>query len=87
MKEAGSAAQDAEARKLMADAKTAIAVDFNGNPIRKTLSEPPVVYRAPDPGAPTEFKSVKKFHWPWQKPKPDEPAATATALTDDLGER
>jgi hypothetical protein len=81
-KEAGSAAQDAEVRKLMADAKSSVSVDANGNPIRKTLSEPPVVYRAPDPGAPTEFKSAKKFHWPWQKNlKPDEP--TPTALTDE----
>jgi hypothetical protein len=82
-KEAGSAAQDAETRKLIADAKSAVSVDANGNPIRKTLSDPPVVYRAPDPTAPTEFKAAsKKFHWPWTKS--DEPASpTSAGLTDD----
>src|SRR5262245_50457467 len=77
----GTKEQDEEARKLIAEAKAGAGVDANGNPIRKTLSEPPVVYRAPDPNAPTEFKAVKKgFHWPWQKAKPDD---TTTGLTDD----
>ena len=60
VKEAGSAAQDAEIRKLIANAKTAVSRRRQRQPIRKTLSEPPVVYRAPDPNAPTEFKSAKK---------------------------
>ena len=80
VKEGGSAAQDEEVRKLIASAKTSASLDANGNPIRKTLSEPPVNYREPDPNAPTEFKSVKK-HWPWQKSKAAEP--TAAALTDN----
>jgi hypothetical protein len=84
-REAGSAAQDQEVRKLIADSKSATSVDANGNPIRKTLSEPPVVYRAPDAGSPTEFKSAKKFHWPWQKDlKPDD--ATAVGLTDNAAD-
>lgn len=80
VREGGSAAQDAEVRKLIADAKSSVSVDANGNPVRKTLSEPPVVYRAPDPNAPTEFKAAKKFHFPWQKMKPDDPKA---ALPDN----
>jgi predicted small secreted protein len=72
--------QDAQTKKLMADAKSAVGVDANGNPIRKTLSDPPVTYREPDPSAPTSFKSVKKFHWPWQKAQPD---AAPTGLADD----
>ena len=75
--------QDAQTRKLMAEAKSAVGVDANGKPIRKTLSDPPVTYREPDPSAPTAFKSVKKFHWPWQKKV--EPDAVPTGLADDSG--
>ena len=70
--------KDAKVRKLMAEAKAPAGIDANGNPVRRTLVEPPVDYRAPDPNAPTEFKTAKK-HWPWQKSTPD---ATA-GLPDD----
>jgi hypothetical protein len=77
---AGTKEQDARVRKLMAEAKSAVGVDANGNPIRRTLSDPPATYRVPDPNAPTAFKAVKKkFHWPWQKAEPD---ATPTGLVD-----
>lgn len=79
---AGTREQDAKTRKLMADAKSSVSVDANGNPIRKTLSDPPVTYREPDPSAPTAFKSVKKHRWPWQKAEPD---AVPTGLADDSG--
>jgi hypothetical protein len=51
-----------EAQKLIASvrANQAGGVDANGNPVRKTLTEPPVNYREPDPTAPTEFKTIKK---------------------------
>ena len=54
--------------KMYADAKAAASteVDANGNPIRKTLSEPPSSYRIPDPDAPEEFtEAPKKKKW-WQ---------------------
>lgn len=62
-----------KAQKIRAEIKQGSAgVDANGNPIRKTLTDPPVDYRKPDPGAPTEFKvAKKKFRWPWQKADPD----------------
>ena len=73
--------KDELTRKRMLAAKSAISVDANGKPIRKTLSEPPVTYREPDPNAPTAFKAIKKkFHWPWQKAEPD---AAPTGLVDD----
>jgi predicted small secreted protein len=73
--------QDELTRKRMLEAKSPVGVDANGKPIRKTLSDPPVTYREPDPNAPTAFKAVKKkFHWPWQKAEPD---AVPTGLADD----
>jgi hypothetical protein len=56
-------------KKLAAEAKSVVAVDENGNPIRRYLSEPPVEYRAGDPNAPVavidDQKKKKKKHW-WQ---------------------
>jgi len=73
--------KDELTRKRMLAAKSAVGFDANGNPIRKTLSDPPVTYREPDPNAPTAFKAVKKkFHWPWEKAEPD---AAPTGLVDD----
>ena len=71
--------QDQETAKRMAMAKNSIGVDANGNPIRRTLSDPPVAYREPDPSAPTAFKYKKKY-WPWQKASPD---SAADGLVDD----
>ncbi len=57
-----------QATKMYADAKAAAntSVDENGNPIRKTLSEPPGSYRVPDPTAPEEFTTPKKKKKWWQ---------------------
>jgi hypothetical protein len=59
------------ARKLFADARGAVAVDANGRPVRRYLSDPPPNLRTPDPNAPVEItddpaKKKKKFKWPWQ---------------------
>ena len=61
--------EEAGARKLFAEAK-GIAVDENGQPVRRYLSDPPSEYRVPDPTAPLEIidkpKAKKKFKWWWQ---------------------
>jgi hypothetical protein len=61
--------QDAAAKKLFADSRGA-PTDENGQPIRQYLTDPPSVYRAPDPDAPVEIDAKpadkKKFKWPWQ---------------------
>jgi hypothetical protein len=66
-----TAAQDAQAMKLFAEAKGQVAVDENGKPIRRYLTDPPSDYRVPDPTAPVVFDnkpaSKKKFRWPWEK--------------------
>jgi hypothetical protein len=80
---AGTKEQDAETRKRMAAARSVVSVDDKGNPVRKTLADPPVVYREPDPNAPADFKtSKKKFHWPWQA----SPDSGSAGLVDDSGE-
>jgi len=80
--------KDAKVRKLMAEAKAVAGYDANGNPVRRTLAEPPVDYRAPDPSAPTEFKSTKKVHWPWQKKEPDStPGLPDVSATASSGEK
>ena len=59
-----------EVRKQMAAAKGGMAVDANGNPVRKYLTDPPNEYRVADPNAPiavAEVKKKKKFKWWWQK--------------------
>src|SRR5262249_23242357 len=77
----GTKEQELETRKAMAAAKNSASFDANGNPIRKTLADPPIVYREPDPSAPTVFSTKKKAHWPWQKAKPDN--GSSGALADD----
>ena len=64
-----TAEQSAKAKKLFADARGALAVDENGLPVRRYLSDPPSDYRAPDPTAPVEIipKAKKKFKWWWQQ--------------------
>ena len=57
------------AKKLFAEAK-GIAVDENGQPVRRYLSDPPSEYRVPDPTAPvviTDKPKKKKFKWWWQE--------------------
>ena len=58
-----------EQKKLFADAKLAESGSFDqdGNPIRRYLTEPPVVYLEPDPTSPvviTEKPKTGKFNWP-----------------------
>ena len=81
--------KDAKVRKLMAEAKAVAGYDSNGNPIRRTLQEPPVDYRQPDPSAPTEFKTTKAgVHWPWQKKQPDAtPGLPDDSATASSGEK
>ncbi len=61
----------AATKKLFADAHGLIAVDANGNPVRRYLTDPPSDYRVPDPNAPVEFDNkpaVKKvWKWPWEQ--------------------
>jgi hypothetical protein len=59
--------QKASNQKIFAAAKAGqiMGVDANGNPVRKTLSEPPVDYRVPDPEAPEAFEAAKNKKW-WQ---------------------
>lgn len=56
-------------KKLAAQASSTVAVDENGNPIRRYLSEPPVEYRQGDPDAPVltadEMKKEKKKNKKW----------------------
>ncbi len=65
-----TAQQDAQAKKLFADARGQVAVDENGKPIRRYLTDPPSQYREPDPNAPVEIDNKpatkKKWKWPWQ---------------------
>ncbi len=58
-------------RKLAAEAKGVVAVDANGDPVRRYLSEPPVTYREGDPTAPppTEAEDAKKKKW-WKSGPP-----------------
>jgi hypothetical protein len=62
--------QNAEATKLFAEARSKVAVDENGKPIRRYLTDPPSDYRVPDPSAPVVFEkkpAQKKWRWPWEK--------------------
>ncbi len=65
-----TAEERAQALKIFADARGALAVDENGAPVRRYLSEPPTDYRLPDPTAPVEFAAKPKnklFRWPWAR--------------------
>ena len=63
-------AQAEQAKKLLANARGTVAVDENGNPVRRYLSEPPSEYLASDPDSPVEIadkpKKKRKLKWPWQ---------------------
>jgi len=56
-------------KKLFADAKAGRtgSVDEAGMPVRRYLTEPPVIYREPDPDAPVVIteKPQKKGKWSW----------------------
>jgi hypothetical protein len=68
MEEFMKARQNLNTNKQMfaaAKASRVMGVDANGNPIRRTLSEPPVDYRAPDPAAPEAFTEAANKKW-WQ---------------------
>jgi hypothetical protein len=70
-----------QVKKLFADARGTVAVDENGNPVRRYLTDPPSEYRVPDPSAPVVFekkKTAKKFRWPWEAATP-----AADGLTPD----
>jgi hypothetical protein len=62
---------DAEAqKKIFADAKSGRtgSYDAEGRPVRRYLTEPPVVYREPDPEAPLEITEKPKKKGKWQFP-------------------
>ena len=57
--------KDQEAVFAKAKSSRIGAVDENGNPVRTTLTEPPAVYRVPDPNSQDEFYAAKDEKW-WQ---------------------
>ncbi len=67
----GTPESRARAKKMFADARGGVAVDENGVPVRRYLSDPPSEYRMPDPNAPVEITEKpaekRKFKWWWQK--------------------
>jgi hypothetical protein len=71
--------EEAKLKQAFADAKGGLAVDKDGNPIRRYLTDPPSEYRLPDPTAPVvtaaEVKKKKKFKWWWQSEDTTEPSA------------
>jgi hypothetical protein len=61
-------------RKAMAEAKGIVAVDENGNPVRRYLSDPPAAYLAADPNSTVDPSTLpdkrkinkkKKGWWPF----------------------
>ncbi len=84
----GTPEQDALATKLFAKAKGAVAVDENGNPVRRYLADPPVSYREPDPTAPVVFDkkpAKKKWRWPWEPATDTVSPSTSTASDSPPG--
>ena len=72
--QAFSKAKRKEIQKMFADARgKGGAYDAEGHPVRKYLTEPPAVYREPDPNSPVEItekpKKKNKFSlkslWPF----------------------
>jgi hypothetical protein len=75
----------AQIRKAFSDAKGGLAVDANGNPVRRYLTDPPVELRAPDTTQPVAFtEKKKKFHWFWQK-QDDDPDTMQPVAGSDAG--
>jgi hypothetical protein len=59
-------------RRQFAEARGVMAVDANGNPVRRYLTDPPSEYRLPDPASPTQLaempKKKRKFlFWEWEQ--------------------
>lgn len=56
-----------EVRRRFAEARGLMAVDAQGNPVRRYLTDPPTEYRTPDPASPTQLaempKKKRKFLW------------------------
>jgi hypothetical protein len=76
-----------EQQKLFATAKGGSAgqVDANGNPVRTTLTEPPPVYRIPDPSAPETFEEASDRKFGLFTKKRSTPApSTMGGGTDDI---
>jgi hypothetical protein len=62
------AQRNALVKKLAKEARSPVAVDPNGNPVRRYLSDPPADYLSGDPAAPeasAEDKKAQKKKW-WQ---------------------
>lgn len=66
-----------ELRRAFAAARgNSLAVDENGNPVRRFLDDPPNEYRAPDPQYPVEVSAKPKPRgWQWWWQRNEEPAA------------
>jgi hypothetical protein len=60
--------REAIAIELYKQAKAGVAVDANGNPVRRYLIDPPVEYMAGDPSAPVAVVEEQGtgWKWPWQ---------------------
>ncbi len=66
----GTPESKARARQMFADARGGVAVDENGVPVRRYITDPPSEYRMPDPNAPVEIAEKpkqRKFKWFWEK--------------------
>lgn len=66
----GTPESKARARQMFADARGGLAVDENGVPVRRYITDPPSEYRVPDPNAPVEVvekPKQRKFKWFWEK--------------------
>ena len=78
-----------EKQTLFATAKGGAAgqVDANGNPVRSALTEPPAVYRVPDPTAPEEFAATSKRGLTIFKKKTNAPSPSDMGGgTDDIAD-
>lgn len=67
-----TAEEIANVRRAFAEARGTVAVDENGNPVRRYLTDPPNEYRAPDPESPVTLaempKKKRKFlWWSWEQ--------------------
>ncbi len=83
-----TATQNEAAKKLFARANGQVAVDENGKPIRRYLTDPPSDYRMPDPNAPVVFDkkaAQKKFRWPWEKASPATDSVTPDTTSTASG--
>ncbi len=74
--------EEARIRKAFAAARGTggFAVDAQGQPVRRYLTDPPAEYRLPDPEAAAAVECTpRKLRFPWQKRDPNEcPRAAST---------